>query len=118
VAPIPDSPRAPRHIRGEGDAPEVVLWSTSLYGAKNRRGLVELSKQDQDGSNRIAQMTPAEARSVAMDLLEAAEAAEMDTIVMDWLQRRIQTPFEQAVQVLGDFRRLRDELKDDDQRDR
>jgi hypothetical protein len=100
----------PHEVRGDGEDRPITLWATSIYGGKSRRGLVELSKQDEYGSERIAQMTPAEARAVALSLLEAAEAAETDAIVMVWLQTRIKTGLEEAVRVLRDFRMLRDQL--------
>lgn len=99
-------------VHGDGTEPPVTLWAASLYGAKTRRGLVELSKQDEQGSSRIAQMSPAEARAFALAILEAAEAAEMDQLVMVWMRTRMKAPDESAVQVLADFRKLRDQWRE------
>jgi hypothetical protein len=56
------------------------------------------------------QMSPDRARSVAHTLIEAAEAAEMDEVVVTFLQQRIGLSLEQAAQVLNDFRKLREVL--------
>ena len=48
-------------------------------------------------------------RSVAADLLQVATAAEMDEVLMRWLHDRMNVEEGQAVLVLRDLRRMRDE---------
>ena len=88
----------------------TTLWAGSLYGAKTGRGLVELSEVGEDDVVRWRrQCTPEEARDHALKILEAAEAAELDAVIVRWLTA---APFNMTTEgaglVLLEFRRIRD----------
>lgn len=58
----------------------MILWARSIFGHNTKRGMVELTCPEP----RIL-CTPDEARAFATHIFEAAEAAEMDEIVMRWV---------------------------------
>lgn len=66
------------HRNDYGDVPISV---TTVYGANSKDGYVDL-----DLGSEGAQLTIDEARMIAQWLLEAAEAAEMDTMIVQSLQ--------------------------------
>ncbi len=80
------------------------LWAYSIFGAQLRKGLVKLVHD----KNVIAMMTPAEARSWAMNILEAAEAAETDEFLMEVFKEKVGLDDAHAVAVLADFRKHRE----------
>lgn len=86
-------------------ADEVRVLVSSIYGAHTRQGLVKVDW----GDTLHELITPAEARRVAGLLLECAEAAEIDAIVVEFFMSRMNLPIEQAALVLDDFRKLRGE---------
>jgi hypothetical protein len=53
------------------------------------------------------QLTPDEARALALRIVEAAAAAEHDALVLRWLQERMDLPADTAAQALVDLRELR-----------
>lgn len=57
----------------------------------------------------IAQMDPGQARDHAIAMLEAAEAAETDAFIHQWVKERVGAGPEQAAGLLMDFRRYRRE---------
>jgi hypothetical protein len=57
----------------------------------------------------IAQMSPEAARDHARQITEAAEAAEQDAFIMDFMQRQIGLDINRAGQVLVDLRNYRAE---------
>lgn len=61
------------------------------------------------GDKVSAQFTVAECREFALNLLEAAEAAEMDAIVVDFMQTTVGLDQNRAMRVLVDFRTLREQ---------
>ena len=87
------------------DGEQQKIWSHSIFGAKTRKGLVGLTV----GDRKPVYLSPEEARSVAADLLQVATAAETDEVLMRWLTERMDVQDEQAVQVLRDLRKMRDE---------
>lgn len=53
-------------------------------------------------------LTPSEARMHALRILEAAEAAESDSLVFRWLKSKVNiTGFGERLKVLRDFRQMR-----------
>lgn len=64
------------------DEPELIFGAASIYGARTRKGLVEVTF----GAERH-QVTPSKAREMATGLLEAASAAEGDEILLRVLDR-------------------------------
>lgn len=81
----------------------------SMYGHHNQRGLVVLKLEEE-----MAQLTPTKAREIAGMLLEAADAAESDHFIVKFMRETIGLGEQQAAQVLMDFRKLRDELREAD----
>lgn len=89
---------------------EGILYAESIYGANTRKGLVKLSY----GITFEIVCSPNEAREFALSVLEAAEAAESDELVMSWLRNRIGLKeVERGVEVLKDFRKMREQFKRD-----
>jgi len=80
------------------------LWAYSIFGAELRKGLVKLVYD----KNVIAMVSPAEARSWALNILEAAEAAETDEFLMHVFKTRIKLDAPSAIAVLADFRKYRE----------
>ena len=58
-----------------------------------------------------AQFTPAEVRQHALSLLEAAEAAEGDSMVLKLMTDRVGLDRPRALQIIGELRGLRDSAK-------
>lgn len=58
----------------------------------------------------IGQMSTTQARDHARAVTEAAEAAEQDAFMMQWLQDKVNLPFEKAGEVLIGFREYRSKL--------
>ena len=87
---------------------ENILYAESIYGANTRRGLVRLSY----GINFGIVISPEEARFFAMSVLEAAQAAETDEILVQFLQTKIGISTEGiAAKILADFRNIRIEMR-------
>lgn len=59
-----------------------TIWAISIYGAIEQRGIVEVRLKDK----RI-QMLPEEARDFAHNILEAAEAAETDEFMVEFMKQ-------------------------------
>ena len=93
------------------------LWAQSLFGAETRRGLVELSFEDSEGPHLIGICSPTEARAFALSILEAAESAETDQLIMEWLSEAIGVKEDMAaVRVLADFRERREKHRKEEQK--
>jgi hypothetical protein len=89
-----------------------TLWAASLYGVQTRTGCVELSEIDADGIVRWQrQVSIDEARAHAYRILEAAEAAETDELLVRWLTDEFKTNLETAARMFLVFRKLRDERR-------
>lgn len=56
----------------------------------------------------IAQMEPGDARDHARAITEAAEAAEQDAFLFDWVCNQVGSGPEQAAGLIADFRRYRE----------
>lgn len=54
------------------------------------------------------QMTPSEARTWAHVILEAAESADQDAFLVDWLVTRLDVERGQAAQILLEYREFRE----------
>lgn len=61
------------------------------------------------GDKVIAQMSVEECRNHALQMFEAAEAAETDSMLVEFFQGTVGLDLNRAVQVLLDFRKLRAE---------
>lgn len=81
----------------------VSFTVASGYGANTRQSYVEVTVGDH-----FTQMSPAAARALALNLLQAAEAAETDESLITFFQQMEMTD-EQLVGLLRAYRRHRDE---------
>jgi len=84
--------------------PDDVLWHQSGVNAKGEP-FVQLIQ----GTDVIAQMSVDEARDHGHAILEAAEAAETDAFLFDWVIHHVGAGKEQAAGLLVDFRKYRAE---------
>jgi hypothetical protein len=86
------------------DETPPILLAESLFGMNARRGLVKLS----NGLHWEICMTPREAREYAQSINEAAEAAETDEILWNFLTDKINVTDDDAkAMILADLRRIR-----------
>lgn len=85
------------------------LWAYSIFGAELRKGLVKLVYD----KNVIAMVSPAEARSWALNILEAAEAAETDEFLMSVFKEKVGLDDPRAVAILADFRKYREKRREE-----
>jgi hypothetical protein len=83
----------------------------SGYGANTRQPYVELYLGDQ-----MVQLTPLKAREIAGYLLEAAESAEGDGFLVEYISKIGELPTEQAAGVLVEFRQFREQQREKQQR--
>lgn len=92
----------------EKEEPELQLWAESIISGRTREPLVQMRLGDKP----IGQFSPNAARQYAGQLLEAAEAAESDAFVFNWLTRDIigTSEDEQANwdRIIGEFRAFRE----------
>ena len=86
---------------------ERTLWAISIFGQKERKGLVQLRLEDKE-----VQMHVDDARDFAISILTAAEAAETDEFLMTFLSDKVGLKDDVSrVQVLKDFRDWRDKKR-------
>jgi hypothetical protein len=74
------------------------------YGARTREPFVTLRVKEE-----FVNLTPAEAREIALNLIEATEAAMGDMLIMRFAERNLGASDVQAAQLLVMFRKLREE---------
>ena len=79
---------------------EKQFWVRSMYGSKTRQPIVVFTVP----GGETVQMTPAEARDLAFNLLTGAEAADQDGFIVEFFKEKMRLEEEQAAMVLGDFR--------------
>lgn len=90
-----------------------TLWASSLLSGSTRKGRVDLADVAEDGTVRWqAQCDVAEARAFALSILEAAEAAETDEVIVTWLVDNVGVDLARAVAMLADLRKLRDKRRE------
>jgi len=82
--------------------PDDILWHQSGVNQKGEP-FVQLLR----GEKIIAQMDTEQARDHARAITEAAEAAEQDAFIFDWVCNKVGTGPEQAAGLLRDFRAYR-----------
>ncbi len=78
--------------------------ATSIVSARTGRGRVELHHDDL----RFAQVSVEEARAWALNILEAAEAAESDALLTAFFKEEFDVPANDATRILMTFRARRD----------
>jgi len=93
------------HLKPAVERDEIQV--SSGFGAASRQGLVELTLNDQR-----TQMDVRKAREIGLMLIEAAEAATSDEIVMRLLTDKVGLAAEQVAHVLIDLREIRQGTRD------
>ena len=87
---------------------EGILYAESIFGRNMRRGMVRLSY----GITFDIVISPEEARFFAMSIMEAAQAAETDEILMSWLHDTVGVKDdEKKAAILVDFRNIRTAMR-------
>lgn len=84
---------------------EIVFMVTSGFGHNTQRPFVQVLIEAADW---MTQMSPANARELAYNLLSAADAAESDGFLVIFLRHKIGLPDPAISKVLTDFRDYRD----------
>lgn len=82
----------------------INIIVTSGFGHRTREPYVQMLCHAKDF---MTQMSPADARDLAMNLLMAADAAEGDAFMMDFAMKKIGLDERRAAQILMDFREWR-----------
>jgi hypothetical protein len=80
-----------------------IINIESMVAAQSSKPFVRLSWGDE-----ACQMTPDEARKHAYDILDAANAAESDSLVFRFFVERVKLPAENAILLFREFRTLRE----------
>lgn len=89
---------------------EITMWTvTSGYGGNTRQPFVEVIIRPHEF---MTQMSPSQAREIAMNLLTAADAAEGDAFLIEFVHQKIGAPMEKAAQILVEFRKWRETRND------
>lgn len=68
-----------------------TIWVESGYGYNTQQPFIEIKDERIKPGEKI-QLSPEEARDLAMNLLEAAEAAEQDAFIIDYVKKQIVSP--------------------------
>lgn len=85
---------------------ETTFWVTNGFGHNTQQPFVQVLIERADF---VTQMSPANARELALNLLEAAEAAESDGFLITFLRKNIKVNDGHAIAlVLLEFRKWRD----------
>jgi len=79
----------------------------SAYSAHTRKPFVEITMVHAGEICQI-QVSPDEASDIARNLFEAAEAARMDALIVEFFQERVGADIPTAARILAEFRDLRD----------
>lgn len=91
---------------------EGMISVNSGYGRNTRQPFVTLSLANPaESANPFIQMSTIQARAQALIILEAADAADSDGFLMEWLTSEAQVDVEQAAQLLLAFRTYRERLR-------
>jgi hypothetical protein len=87
---------------------DKTFWVTSLYGGKTREPRVNFAMP----GGEYVQMSPEEARDLALNLLQCADAAESDGFVFEFIKDKVGAPDEISARILGEFREYRDKRRE------
>jgi len=86
------------------DEKQVVFHVTSNFGHRTQKPFVMVTVGEQDF---MTQMSPAEARDLAHNLLACAESSETDAFLITFLRERVKANDEAIAGILQDFREWR-----------
>lgn len=97
------------------DRPEEgTVTITSGYGHNTKQPFVTFSMANpSESANPTIQMTSAQARKQAQYILEAADAAETDGFLVEWMRGDGGLNEQQMGAMLASFRAFRDQLRND-----
>jgi hypothetical protein len=84
-------------------------WKTIMvesgYGGNTRQPFVEIKDE---WLKAPMQLSPEEARDLALNLLEAAEASEQDAFMFEFVSKDLHAGDQAAANIIGEFRKWRD----------
>ena len=83
-----------------------IIRVESGYGGNTRQPFVEIKD---DRLKSPMQISPEEARDLALNLLEAAEAAEQDAFMFEFVSKDLNAGDQAAANIIGEFRKWRDD---------
>jgi hypothetical protein len=83
-----------------------LIIVTSGYGGNTRRPFVQIESEELD---RPLQISPEEARQLALNLLQASEAADQDEFLVRFSQDRLGLDIKDAAVILSLYREFRSE---------
>ena len=75
---------------------------STIIGKDSNQALMQMEWGEQ-----AAQLTPLQARQHALAILEAADAASTETVIMDWLQNTVGMDAEHAMGAMATLRDAR-----------
>lgn len=81
---------------------------SSGYGGNTRKPFVMIEADEID---QPIQLSPAEARDLAVNLLQAAEAAEGDAFIVEFTTRQLKSDVQHARVLLLEFRKFRESMR-------
>lgn len=84
---------------------QVVFSVSTGFGHRTRQPYVQVLIKAADF---MTQMAPADARALAINLLQAAEAAEGDAFLISFLRRKVGANDEAVAGILQEFRNWRE----------
>lgn len=76
------------------------LWVNSGYGMGSKAPFVNLTFP----GGEVVQMSPDEAREIALNLLQAAQASITDAFIVEWTQQKLNLGLDKAAVLLNDYR--------------
>lgn len=97
---------------------EAHIGVASGFGHNTKQPFVTFSLANPtESANPTIQMTTQEARQIAIQILEAADAAESDGFLIGWLQEGTDISDAQLGRLIAEFRAYRARLRDNDRKD-
>jgi hypothetical protein len=87
--------------------PTITFHVTSNFGQKTQKPFVMVAVNGPQDF--MTQMSPAEARDLALNLLTAADASESDAFLITFLRRKVKANDQAIVGILQDFRQWRED---------
>lgn len=92
----------PAAVDPDPTPPTLVLWASSGYGVKTRKPFVTIHWKDV-----VEQLSPADARRFALSIIEAAEAADQDAFLFEWVKQVTGIDDAGATRLLIEYREWR-----------
>ena len=87
---------------------EKTILVSSGFGSKARKPFVVIESEDLD---KPLQISPDDARNLAMNLLRAAEAADTDAFLVDFMKDTLDP--QQIASLLYEFRNAREKFRNE-----